>query len=1195
MTVTTAQVTTLLENVLFESSTAATANAPGWTGFANLSTSYSTVSGLSSYLSTQPEAQIAEQVVRYYQAALSRVPSPSEISFYVSYAEKGLTSSQLGLGASAISTATWGQIAAFFTNSAEFKTDFNLTSTTNAGLQASNESLVITGFYTNILGRAPTSAEIQTYETAITNGADAAGLLQFFSNSPEYVNKASAQIEANLASAGVVAVNTPSGTNPLASTAPIGPSGSATPTNYILTAGVDTFTGAAGGNNVFTAADTSGGQTTLNSLDNINGGTGSGNVLNWAHNGAITTPIGATITNIQTANVAGTSVTLSTTGWTGLTTLNVTDSLGSTITAASATDVNLLSAVTSESVTGGSVVTITGNANGGTFFTKGAATSVSITNTGSGTVTVSKDAGSATITAAGAVNINGAKTFAVTDATEVAYATRIADLATKKAAVAAASAAASAHTAAVAVATHLSTTAGDLGAQVAADGSFAALKAHTLAAENAGYITAAQMASVNAAYYGALTAAGGSVAAAEAAAASAVATLHSAAVSASQAANTALNLANAAKTAASTVVSSDSAGGVVNVTATSLNNTALSSATVTGDYSGAVNITDHSATDLVLTTVTLVDAGAASLTGNGITTINDTSGGKNVTITNATPGYTLTLNLDNVSSAASGATPIITDFDSQATTVVINNLDTTKIDLVAAGATSLKITGSGSFTDTTALGTSTAAIDASGATGKVSVLITATDATHAQSFTGGSGGSTVEVTTAVAETKAVDAGTGASNTLILDSATTVASSTAAAFFSHFTSLTDKATGSINVGTFANSAFTSITLNSAGAESVTGLNATQAAAITDQEVASHTVTLGVTGASSPGHLDTVNLTVGNSAGSAQTISLLSVVGVETVQLTLANALTISDLTNAADGAMTSMTIAGKGNFTLVPTSAYQLNTNTIIDAHALVGNTDIDVHTTTTNGLEIIGSTTGNNTLVGNALTDVFVGGNGNDSISNGVAAGAITQTVTDGNGNDTITLNDTHASTDSITVGNGYNSITDSSIGTVTVSVGTGSNTINVASATSATVTLGAHTAAAGGDIILTGVVAAAATAADVVIKGAPTAGDILTLADASAASYTALATGVQTAITTLGTSAGTFATALVDAIQGGVAAHGATSFVYGGNTFIIENSTAAAYTGATTGLSAGDSLIEVMGVHTISTTVTGHSLTLTT
>src|ERR1700744_4923352 len=104
MSVTLDQATSLLENVLYESSTVAAQNAQFYVNQSTTNTALSTVSGMASYFSTLAEASIPEQVIRLYEGALGRAPSGSEIAYYVNIAETAggvLTPDQLALGASA--------------------------------------------------------------------------------------------------------------------------------------------------------------------------------------------------------------------------------------------------------------------------------------------------------------------------------------------------------------------------------------------------------------------------------------------------------------------------------------------------------------------------------------------------------------------------------------------------------------------------------------------------------------------------------------------------------------------------------------------------------------------------------------------------------------------------------------------------------------------------------------------------------------------------------------------------------------------------------------------------------------------------------------------------------------------------------------------------------------------------------------
>lgn len=193
MTVTTAQVTVLLENTLFESPVVAQANTAYWVTISQTDPAASTVSGLAVAMTQSPEAGIAEQVARYYEGALGRVPSAAEISFYVQYAETGLSGAQIAQGAGAVPVAVWGQIAGFFTASPEY-----------VSLMAGGKD--IPSLYENILGRTPSAGEVAYYQHLLDGGTPVSALLQYFVNSPEYQAKANAAIATQLANDGVVAV-----------------------------------------------------------------------------------------------------------------------------------------------------------------------------------------------------------------------------------------------------------------------------------------------------------------------------------------------------------------------------------------------------------------------------------------------------------------------------------------------------------------------------------------------------------------------------------------------------------------------------------------------------------------------------------------------------------------------------------------------------------------------------------------------------------------------------------------------------------------------------------------------------------------------------------------------------------------------------------------------------------------------------
>ena len=344
MTVTSAQVTTLLENVLFESATLAAQNAPSYTAFASLNPALQTVAGLATYFANQPEAQIAERVIQYYQGALARVPSAFEISYYVQIAEAGLDYSHIAQGTAGVSLATWQTIANDFAASSEFTHDFGLT----GGVTAATAPLIVSGFYSNILGRNASATEIAFYANELNSGVSASALLQQFTESPEYQGKANPTIQGNLSNNGTTAVTTvAAGGDPLAQGgAPIGtlPPTGTVGTSFSLTTGVDTQTA-----NTFSAVlSGTASLNTLNAFDHLTGGGGSANTLSINSDGSAI-PAGITLSNIQTISInalADQSVSAVASGsWTGVTNLNIVQAAGVSAPA------NVVGGVTGVSVT----------------------------------------------------------------------------------------------------------------------------------------------------------------------------------------------------------------------------------------------------------------------------------------------------------------------------------------------------------------------------------------------------------------------------------------------------------------------------------------------------------------------------------------------------------------------------------------------------------------------------------------------------------------------------------------------------------------------------------------------------------------------------------------------------------------------------------------------------------------------------
>jgi len=237
-----------------------------------------------------------------------------------------------------------------------------------------------------------------------------------------------------------------------------------------LTVGVDAVTGGAGDDTITgnSIANTAGGATvnnsTLTALDAIDGGAGT-DTLTVTEIGNFAAPAGATVVNVETANITATgTVTANASTWTGLTSLTTTGVGLSTITGAATTDLTITAAtvgLAEVSVNGGNDVDLTvtgfaavaatpagGVAVGGTTAAAGdvvvnvtgaagnvagtTATNTGIAVTGGDTITVNQLAANAvntTVTSSEVNIVGGATTTAVTVTNAAATATASATVA----------------------------------------------------------------------------------------------------------------------------------------------------------------------------------------------------------------------------------------------------------------------------------------------------------------------------------------------------------------------------------------------------------------------------------------------------------------------------------------------------------------------------------------------------------------------------------------------------------------------------------------------------------------------------------------------------------------------------------------------------------------------------------------------
>jgi S-layer protein len=842
---------------------------------------------------------------------------------------------------------------------------------------------------------------------------------------------------------------------------------------FTLTTGIDSVNGGSG--NDIINAPVIGAADTFSSLDSINGGSGT-DTLNIVTTGSLAGAAGATVTGVENVTLTSsspiTAANLAT--WSDVQTLKVvTSGAISGVTASGNTDINIDNALAGVSVNGGKNVTVNNSTAGNVSVgaTVAASGDVSATNSFvTGTVAI-KGAGNLTGKAAqGAITFTNGSTVTAEATKAVAAATRAADTTAQTNANTAntkatgdTDASGLAKTAAATKVTTLSTLQTDIAAATnsSADVTTAlSIQKATWTAYQAKAISLADMTAINSAF---ITGLATSAATGQTAAQAVLTPLQTAATSASAAAVSA-DAANdaqaaAALAAANAVVALDTAHGTnvagVNVTATT--NTALSSATIMGNYGATNTVTDGSTLGNTLTSVTLNNAGATTITGSAVANVSMTGmTSTNVTVSNSTAAHMLTVTVDNSSGTYTDATAGTVNINNTAAGVTGN-----AVVMTAGLATAVNINAAAGLNLTGSAFAAAAVIDGTASTAGITYTVGA-----GQTFTGGSGNDTITTNGGAAQTKAVDGG-GGNDTLVLANAADFAGAAAAKYMNFDTlklgnGITAAATA------FTGSTITGINLNAGGAGNtavITGLNATSAGNITISS--SGTYTIGVTGATTVGQLDTASLT--GSVFGGFTLTAPTLAGVETINLnTGLFGATVTALTNAT--AFTNINLTGGGT-TSVTSGALALNVNSVVNASGHTGNVTLDFSAGLANGISLIGgsgndvltgtniagkgnsisSGNGNNTITGGQADDIISVGSGNNTINGGSGGN---DSVTAGDGNNGIT---TAGGTDTITAGNGWNTIV-SGAGADTITLGTGGNLVT-AGAGADKITFGAHAA----------------------------------------------------------------------------------------------------------------------------------------
>ena len=537
--------------------------------------------------------------------------------------------------------------------------------------------------------------------------------------------------------------------------------------------------------------------------------------------------------------------------------------------------------------------------------------------------------------------------------------------------------------------------------------------------------------------------------------------------------------------------------------------------------------------------------GAAALTINstGGTTGNNTG---TIDLDTATAVTSLTIN-----ATTRLTTTLAADF---AATAVVTLNGAALIDLTGSTVT----VGTGVITalGTTALSANILTINAAGNSGGTRSVMGANTVT----FTGGTGNDFVSAAALVFNSSgSLAGGTGAgTDTIVVQDAAQLTSTTAAKM-TGFELLRLNDDNDAAVDTFDSSLLTGLTGIVIGAQSaddgVTITNMTAALAgnvlITGTQAVLPTFT--VTGATNVGQLDVLGLTISDELAANNTITLANIgaAGIETINITATDSVTISSLTSAT--ALASMTFAASARNVSVTTGALALGANTTINASSITGTVTLDATGATGNGIALTGGT-GVATLTGSDQGDTITGGSKNDGLS-GLAGndiiigGAGTDTITGGAGADTMTGGDGFDAFVFTTLANTQNGYaagdsTAANIDKITDFVGNGSSvgdTINITA----------------GSVIATGVTTGAAG-----LNTSTIAVSAITVTTAS--TFTALTAAAQAI--TAGTASDTGDAGLIQAYDITVSAG-----TLAGRYLIINDTTAA--------IAATDTIISLTGI----------------
>ncbi|MEX3856304.1 beta strand repeat-containing protein [Paraburkholderia sp. BR10923] len=641
-----------------------------------------------------------------------------------------------------------------------------------------------------------------------------------------------------------------------------------------------------------------------------------------------------------------------------------------------------------------------------------------------------------------------------------------------------------------------------------------------------------------------------------------------------------------------------------------INDNALTSLSLTGG-TGTLTLTNGATTP---TNTTL----ALSLDGVGTSAAGVTFADAN--------GEVKTL---NVTTATADSYLTVTDAHLQS--LNISGTNTLHLSTVPATVTTIAVSGAAGFNDGGTLAAD-AALTSFTTTSSGKIVATLDDTK--QSFVGSTGQDVITISADA--TKAITGGSATNNEVIFNKAATTFNATAADLtntnvtgFSVF-GLGANSSGTWDLSKF-NSGFNAIDVtagNTAANVANTIVNAATGTSLSIDGSGTDTGSVSLSYVDTTGATDTTNLTIGSATAAGLSIASVTLadangVGVNTVNVTTLG----TDINNAGgatdtigalnDNGLSVLNVSGTAglSITALDETAHQATAFTINSTESgqngtTIGTlTDINLGNLTFTGtanadvgqLVVAGGSVTNLTITnsgtgmatvgdGTAFTDAALTKltlNGNVNLTTGVLAATSGVTIAGSTDNAHVTLNLAGATTgtDSISLGNANNSIIDTSIGgTVNVTVGTGFNLIKLgdfgAAGTTTTgtynVTLGAHTDTASlyDSIFVADTGSASVVATPTTVITGAVKGDVITTTDANALTVTTLTANQLSSLA----NAANLATAISQASAMTVGAHGVDSFVYGGNTYVVEN--VAAGTAAAT-----STVLELAGVHTISST----------